>query len=110
MTPLLFLIIVLATVAAMTVAAFFHLARSHVLHRAAGLSAAFFAGGLMGFMTAILAGVIAASLAGSDGSLGPVSAVLFLGFVLVLTGLGGALAVMGMSRILHWKPWATLEK
>lgn len=104
MTPLIFLLIVISTAAALTVGAFIHLLRSHVPNRALGLSGAFFAGALMGFMTAILLGVIAASLAGVDGTLGPVSAVLFLGFVLALCGVGGALAVMAMSRILHWKP------
>lgn len=104
MAPLSFLMIVLGTAAALTVAAFIHLVRGHVLHRALGLSATFFAGGLIGFFTAILLGVLGAMALGSDGSLGRVGALLFLCFIGVMCALCGSLAVMAMSRILHWKP------
>jgi hypothetical protein len=104
MAPLNFLLIVLGTAAALTAAAFFHLARGHVLHRALGLSATFFAGALVGFLTAILLGVLGAMVLGSDGSLGQTGALLFLGFIGAMCALFGSLAVMAMSRILHWKP------
>jgi hypothetical protein len=104
MAPLTFLLIVLGTAAALTVAAFLHLARGHVLHRAVGLSATFFAGALAGFLTAILLGVLGAMALGSDGSLGQAGALLFLCFIGAMCALTGSLCVMGMSRILKWKP------
>ena len=99
-----FLLVILGMGAALSVAAYFHLRRRHVPRRAAGLSATFFAGALVGFFTALLAGSLAAMALGSDGLLGPAGAAIFLLLVAAMGALCGALCVMAMSRILNWKP------
>ena len=52
----------------------------------------------------ILLGVLGAMALGSDGSLGQAGALLFLCFIGAMCALSGSLCVMGMSRILKWKP------
>lgn len=102
----LFLLVMAVTAGVLTVAAFFNLLRSHVAHRAAGLAITFFVGAVTGFMTAILMGVLTAAFLEADGRLEPISAALFLGFVWVMSVIGGVLAVKAMARILHWRPQA----
>ncbi|ABI75594.1 putative membrane protein [Hyphomonas neptunium ATCC 15444] len=99
----LFLLALVILAAALSGAAYFYLRRGHVPRRAAGLSATFFAGALVGFFTAFLAGSLIALALESDGLLGPTGAAVFLLMVAATGALCGALCVMGMSRILKWK-------
>lgn len=102
----LFLLALVALAAAQTAVAYFRLRRGHVARRAAGLSATFFAGALVGFFTTFLAGTLIALVLESDGLLGPAGAIAFLLLMMAMGALCGALCVIGMSRILKWQPGA----